>query len=70
MELDQENRWIELSNQRIQELAQREKLVKMQGTTAHGFWFLLPCMMVAATTRFCSDLLSCFRCRYHRLSER
>ena len=30
LELDQENRWIELSNQRIQELAQREKLVKMQ----------------------------------------
>jgi len=29
-ELDQESRWIELSNQRIQELAQKEKLIKMQ----------------------------------------
>jgi len=29
-ELEQENRWIEVSNQRIFELAQKEKLIKMQ----------------------------------------
>lgn len=29
-ELEQENRWIEISNQRIEELAQKEKLIKMQ----------------------------------------
>lgn len=29
-ELEQENRWIEISNQRISELAQKEKLIKMQ----------------------------------------
>jgi len=29
-ELEQETRWIEVSNQRIQELAQKEQLVKMQ----------------------------------------
>jgi len=29
-ELEQETRWIEVSNQRIQELAQKEKLIKMQ----------------------------------------
>lgn len=29
-ELEQENRWIEVSNQRIAELAQKEKMIKMQ----------------------------------------
>jgi len=33
-ELEQETRWIELSNQRIQELAQKEKLIKMQDILA------------------------------------
>lgn len=30
-ELAQEERWIEVSNQRIAELAEKEKLIKMQG---------------------------------------
>jgi len=33
-ELDQENRWIELSNQRIKELAEKEKLIKMEDILA------------------------------------
>ncbi len=33
-ELAQENRWIAMSNQRIAELAKKEKLVKMQGTAS------------------------------------
>jgi len=33
-ELEQEHRWIELSNQRILELAQKEKLIKMQDILA------------------------------------
>jgi len=33
-ELEQENRWIEVSNQRIYELAQKEKLIKMQDILA------------------------------------
>jgi DNA integrity scanning protein DisA with diadenylate cyclase activity len=33
-ELEQETRWIEMSNQRIQELSQKEKLIKMQDILA------------------------------------
>lgn len=49
-ELAQENKWIEVSNQRIAELAQKEKLIKLQGD---AWWLISHNAYAVAETAHC-----------------
>lgn len=63
-ELEEENRWIEVSNQRIAELAQKEKLVKMQGAAATIRAHLF--RRVHARACVCEDVLACLNANKKR----